>query len=56
MTINELIEALEELKDNVGGDIEVKLWEHAGANSALVDITSVNNTTAGVVTLNIDKW
>lgn len=51
MTIDKLIDALNTLKAQHGGDMEVTVWEYAGGDEELRSVTPGFNSEHGLIVL-----
>lgn len=51
MTIDELIFELEALKKEIGGEVDVTVWQYAGGNDVLCDVRPVFDNNYGRVIL-----
>lgn len=50
-TIDQTIAALQALKEQHGGDIDVTVWQYGGGDDDLCDVTPVFNEEIGMVVL-----
>jgi len=51
MTIDQLIAALEVLKETHGGDLDVNVWQYGGGLDDLCDVTPVFDPSVGSIVL-----